>query len=342
MEDSDLLALRIRQLEKRDIDLQSAAQRLTQARMRSKEQFEKRYAKRITHRTYQEGDWVLIRNSAVEKELDRKTKPRYLGPYVIVRRTRGGSYVIRELSGAISRRGIAAFRLIPYIAREGISTLEMLKDDDSEEENSAEGSADNEEDIEEESSAEGSADEDEERVFAYLLTLDQIPPVLEEEHQGTFHEQNIPDPLSDMGTFYPEGIFPGETIPFDKRNGDPTIDRVPTDAIIPILPGHLLNIVSRRKNYEYRKYRIPNGVQRLWFYETIDEEGNGKSAVTHVASIPPLIRHEPGQVPEVPFGIGNREFNLGQKVSKYGYPICELYKIIPPNYKGRTSTTMEL
>ncbi len=309
MEDSDLLALRIRQLEKRDQDLQSAAQRLTQSRMRSKEQFEKRYAKRITHRIYQEGDWVLIRNSAVEKELDRKTKPRYLGPYVIVRRTKGGSYVIRELSGAISRRGIAAFRIIPYIVREGIPALETLQDVYSEEENSAEGLADEDDDMEEVSAAEGSADEDDEQLFTHFLTIDRTSP-MPKETQGIISEQKSP-----------ESLLP---------TGDPTIDRVPTDAIIPILPGHLNNIVLRRKNYEYRKYRIPDGVERLWFYETTDDDGNGKSAITHVVSIPALVRHEPGQVPEEPFGIGNREFNLGQKVSKYGYPITELYELPLP------------
>ncbi|KLO04545.1 hypothetical protein SCHPADRAFT_840483, partial [Schizopora paradoxa] len=46
-----------------------------------------------------------------------KIKPRYLGPYIVVRQTKGESYVVRELSGAVSRRGIAAFRLIPYVRR---------------------------------------------------------------------------------------------------------------------------------------------------------------------------------------------------------------------------------
>ena len=53
----------------------------------------------------------------MEKELNRKTKPRYLGPFKINRQTQAGAYVIEELDGTISRQGIAAFRIIPYISR---------------------------------------------------------------------------------------------------------------------------------------------------------------------------------------------------------------------------------
>ena len=49
--------------------------------------------------------------------LQKKTQPRYLGPYRVDRRTQGGSYILCELDGTRSRRGVAAFRLIPYIRR---------------------------------------------------------------------------------------------------------------------------------------------------------------------------------------------------------------------------------
>ena len=53
-------------------------------------------------------------------ELDRKAKPRYLGPYVIVRKTLGGAYLIAEIDGSILKTKIAAFRLIPYHPRKAI------------------------------------------------------------------------------------------------------------------------------------------------------------------------------------------------------------------------------
>ena len=43
--------------------------------------------------------------------------PRYIGPMVVVKRTRGGAYRLAEVDGAVSRLRYAAFRLIPYYAR---------------------------------------------------------------------------------------------------------------------------------------------------------------------------------------------------------------------------------
>ena len=47
-----------------------------------------------------------------------KTKPRYLGPMVVIRRTQGGSYILGELDGSLSKLRYAAFRLIPYRPRD--------------------------------------------------------------------------------------------------------------------------------------------------------------------------------------------------------------------------------
>jgi len=122
MSTADLLALRIKQLSKLPDDITKAADKLLQSRLQSKATFERRYQRRLWRGEYQPGEFVLIRNSRVEKELDRKTKPRYLGPFEIVRCTQGGSYILKEMDGTISRRGVAAFRLLPYHTREGRST----------------------------------------------------------------------------------------------------------------------------------------------------------------------------------------------------------------------------
>ena len=140
MSDSDLLTLRIRQLEKREDDLEKAAQLLARMRFTSKAQFEKRFAKRITKQVFQEGDFVLMRNTQIEKELNRKTKPRYLGPFIVVSRSLGNAYELREVNGGTRREKVATFRLIPYIARDQQALQELLKElpnesnDDEEEE----------------------------------------------------------------------------------------------------------------------------------------------------------------------------------------------------------------
>ncbi|KAG7405047.1 hypothetical protein Forpe1208_v014783 [Fusarium oxysporum f. sp. rapae] len=106
------------------------------------------------------------------------------------------------------------------------------------------------------------------------------------------------------------------------------VDRVETDVLLAIKPEHLANIISREKNPECRKYRLKDGVSRLWIYET--GSGGGHSSITHIAVIPPDTRHEPGSAPTEPFGIGNEDFNAGLKESKYAYPILELYELVNP------------
>ena len=69
---------------------------------------------------FKKGDVVLYRNTRVEKEVSRKSKPRYLGPMIVVRRTYGGAYILAELDGTISLTRFAAFRVIPYFPRTNI------------------------------------------------------------------------------------------------------------------------------------------------------------------------------------------------------------------------------
>ena len=124
MSTSDLLALRIRQLAKREEDLAMAAETLRKARLASKKVFEKRFFARLIRSEHKPGTLVLIRNM---NERRSKSEPRYFGPYQVVRRTKGGSYVLAEMDGAEFTDRMAAFRLIPYITRVG-STLRHLTD----------------------------------------------------------------------------------------------------------------------------------------------------------------------------------------------------------------------
>ena len=96
----------------------TAADTLKHNQFKSKEQFEKHFQTCLTQESYPPGTLVLVRNNAIEKSLDRKSKDQYNGPYEVVRKTQGGSYILKELSrnGPISKAGIVAFRLIPYIS----------------------------------------------------------------------------------------------------------------------------------------------------------------------------------------------------------------------------------
>ena len=68
-----------------------------------------------------------MRNSAIEDALNRKSKPRYLGPFIVGRKTQRDSYVLRELDGTFMRKTVAAFRLAPYIARDSKALAKLAK-----------------------------------------------------------------------------------------------------------------------------------------------------------------------------------------------------------------------
>lgn len=76
---------------------------------------------------------MLIRNNRHEDTLNRfKLHPRYLGPYEVVRKTAMGSYILKELDGALHQQHYAAFRLISYINRNDPILWESFSNDEEE------------------------------------------------------------------------------------------------------------------------------------------------------------------------------------------------------------------
>jgi transposase InsO family protein len=132
MSTEELIGVRARQLAKRPGDLSRMQDLVTDSRRRNLERFEQRHASRIIDFDFELGALVLVRNTRVEESLNRKTKPRYLGPMVVVRKTPGTSYIVAELDGAQSELRVAGFRLVPYFPRSfsSLPIVSGVRDDD--------------------------------------------------------------------------------------------------------------------------------------------------------------------------------------------------------------------
>jgi hypothetical protein len=119
MTTADLLALRIKQLAKRQEDIEEVAEILAKSRLQTKQRYEEEYKTTIFKETHTPGTLVLVRNKAIEQSLDRKHKDKYLGPYSVIRRVHPtGPYQLAELDGTPMLGTVAARRLLEYHSRE--------------------------------------------------------------------------------------------------------------------------------------------------------------------------------------------------------------------------------
>ncbi|KAJ2925503.1 hypothetical protein H1R20_g11587, partial [Candolleomyces eurysporus] len=104
-------------LQKRPGDLERVCQALQKAQLDSARKFAEAHQETIRSFNFAPGTLVLVQNSRIDSSVGYKTKPRYLGPMVVVHRTRGGSYILSELDGSTSKLCFAAYRLAPYLIR---------------------------------------------------------------------------------------------------------------------------------------------------------------------------------------------------------------------------------
>jgi len=110
----ELIAIRACQLQKCPEALAAIKECVLKSCYTSIGQFEKDHVNLIVDYDFKQGALVLVRNSSINTDLSRKTKPRYLGPLIVIRCTRNKAYILSELDGAIHKNPYMAFHLIPY------------------------------------------------------------------------------------------------------------------------------------------------------------------------------------------------------------------------------------
>jgi hypothetical protein len=120
MSTTDLISRRAITLQKRSADINNLYSKVYQARLKAARWFEQDHLRTLKNFDFQRGSLVLMRNTQIEKSLNKKMRARYIGPLIVVSHNYGGAYILAELDGTVLHRPIAAFRLLPYFAHKSI------------------------------------------------------------------------------------------------------------------------------------------------------------------------------------------------------------------------------
>ena len=117
MSREELLAARIRQLERRPEDVEKAKERLHVARERNKARIDRTH--RLRPKKIEEGDWVLVYDSSLDNQHKavRKLAKRWFGPYTVTSANDNGTYHLAELDGTQLAISVAGKRIKAFKKR---------------------------------------------------------------------------------------------------------------------------------------------------------------------------------------------------------------------------------
>ncbi|ESK81404.1 hypothetical protein Moror_16561 [Moniliophthora roreri MCA 2997] len=114
--DEELIGYRALALAKHRTHVQEMMEKVDKIKQQNLRQFEQEFINKIKEYDFKLGMLVQMHNMAIEKELDRKMYSRYLGPMIVIRRTKGGSYILADMNRAVKKEKVVAFRVLPHHA----------------------------------------------------------------------------------------------------------------------------------------------------------------------------------------------------------------------------------
>jgi hypothetical protein len=120
MSTTNLISHRTIALQKCSANINALYSKVFQAQLKAAHQFEQQHLHTLKDFDFQRGSLVLMRNTQIEKSLNKKMRARYIGPLIVVSRNYGGAYILSELDSTVLHRPIAALRLLPYFAYKSI------------------------------------------------------------------------------------------------------------------------------------------------------------------------------------------------------------------------------
>jgi len=124
----DLVGLRARALAKHTYHVDEMRERVQRIKESDASKYAEKYKNVIRDYEFVPGDLVVVRNTAIEDSLNRRNKDRWNGPMVVVRRTKGGSYIVCEMNGAVLKEKVGQFRAAPFHQRYKITLSKKIED----------------------------------------------------------------------------------------------------------------------------------------------------------------------------------------------------------------------